>query len=90
MKRECPAATVHYESIMKDTGPRLNGKAIDFNGHPRMKIIGGNMSYCTECESIEQGTITKVIDGEEVHVCAACQSEEDTMRSIDEDAGKYE
>lgn len=46
------------------------------------------MQYCTECNSVEQGTITIEVDGEEMQVCAVCEMEEDTIRHHDEDYGK--
>jgi hypothetical protein len=46
------------------------------------------MQYCVECNAVEQGTLTKVTDGEEYEVCACCESDDDTIRHFDEDAGK--
>jgi hypothetical protein len=46
------------------------------------------MQYCTECNSVEQGTIEIEVDGETMDVCAVCQMTEDTMRNFDEDAYK--
>jgi len=46
------------------------------------------MQYCTECHSIEQGTITRELDGEEIEVCSQCQSLDDTMTNFDEDYGQ--
>jgi hypothetical protein len=47
------------------------------------------MQYCTECSSVEQGTITKVVDGEEIEVCAMCEMEaEECIRHFDEDYGQ--
>lgn len=46
------------------------------------------MQMCTECESMEQGTITvKLDDGEKIKVCAVCQME-DGMKTYDEDYGR--
>ncbi len=40
MKKEDPADTIHYESIMKERGPTLNGKPIfepeEIIMHPQM------------------------------------------------------
>lgn len=46
------------------------------------------MQYCTECHSIEQGTVEIELDNETIEVCASCQSIDDTVRHYDEDYGK--
>lgn len=46
------------------------------------------MDYCNECYSVEQGTIEIELDGETISVCACCQSTDETMVSVDEDAGQ--
>lgn len=45
------------------------------------------MRACTECCSVEQGTIEIEVDGETVEVCAVCEME-DSMKSYDEDYGQ--
>lgn len=51
--------------------------------------LGEKMQYCAECNAVEQGTLTKTDDhGTEYEVCACCESDDDTIRHFDEDAGK--
>lgn len=46
------------------------------------------MQYCTECLSVEQGTIEVEVDGEIFEICSQCESSDDTMILVDEDYGK--